>query len=298
MEINTTSKQVLFTTIRIEVHDADGVRHGTGFFYQAQVDEKQVPFIVTNAHVVEDAASGILVFTQSGGGVPAWGETITEVVEHFEDHWHFHPTEDVAIMAFNPLIQKMKADGNEIYFRSISADIVLTGEELDRLDAIEEVVVVGYPDGRWDSINNLPIVRKGITATPAAVGYEGDRAFLVDAPIFVGSSGSPVFLLNVGAFSDGQGNVNYGTRVKFAGIITHTFGMSVEGELMKQPIPTAKGRVPVIQYPIDLGLVVRADAVVEFINQKARELVDLGTWRDRFGRVPDSYHRLGGGSGT
>ena len=47
--------------------------------------------------------------------------------------------------------------------------------DLESLDAIEEIVMIGYPNGLWDSVNNMPIARRGITATPVYLNYEGKK---------------------------------------------------------------------------------------------------------------------------
>jgi hypothetical protein len=61
--------------------------------------------------------------------------------------------------------------------------------------------MIGYPKGFWDRVNNLPVVRKGITATPIYIDYNGKKEFLLDIPIFSGSSGSPIVLFNEGSYS-------------------------------------------------------------------------------------------------
>ncbi len=289
MKVDTTAKQVLFSTVRIETHDAEGVGHGTGFFYTCNVDGENIPFIVTNAHVIEDAASGVLVFTKAGPEGPALGSRVTEVLGDVESLWHIHPTEDLAIMPFGPLVNSLIERGDKIFYSTVSGKIVASETEIEAFDAIEEIVVVGYPDAMWDEANNLPIVRKGITATPLSVRHEDERAFLVDAPIFTGSSGSPVFVMNFGAYPDGHGNINYGTRIKFVGLISDTYSMDIEGKMVKKPIPTKKKRVPEIKHPIDLGHVIRVDAFIDFVENKARELNEHVRWRDRYGKLPSSY---------
>ena len=52
---------------------------------------------------------------------------------------------------------------------------------MSELSAIEEIIMIGYPVGIWDSANNMPIVRKGITATRPDIDYEGRKEFMIDA---------------------------------------------------------------------------------------------------------------------
>jgi len=56
----------------------------------------------------------------------------------------------------------------------------------------ETVVVLGYPLGFYDIINNLPIARSGTVATPFGVPFEDRPFFLVDSRLDKGTSGSPV----------------------------------------------------------------------------------------------------------
>ncbi len=63
---------------------------------------------------------------------------------------------------------------------------------------VEEVLMVGYPNGLVDEINNLPIFRRGITATHPAIDFNGKPLAAVDIACFPGSSGSPIVILSDG----------------------------------------------------------------------------------------------------
>lgn len=63
---------------------------------------------------------------------------------------------------------------------------------LDALGAIEPVVVLGHPLGMVDPSTGRPVARMGVTATDPKVPWRGRPEFLVDAPCYPGSSGSPV----------------------------------------------------------------------------------------------------------
>lgn len=64
--------------------------------------------------------------------------------------------------------------------------------DVSTLAAIEPVVVLGHPLGLADTDTGLPIARSGITATDPKRPFRGRPEFLVDAPCYPGSSGSPV----------------------------------------------------------------------------------------------------------
>ncbi|MFT3756084.1 MAG: hypothetical protein QM769_09065 [Pseudoxanthomonas sp.] len=74
--------------------------------------------------------------------------------------------------------------------------MIPTPQQVTKLDAAESVTFISYPNGVWDSKNLLPVARRGTTASPIEVDFEGTPRFLIDASVFGGSSGSPAFILN------------------------------------------------------------------------------------------------------
>ena len=55
----------------------------------------------------------------------------------------------------------------------------------------------------YDQVNLIPITRTGMTATPLQLDYDGRPSFLIDASVFPGSSGSPVFVYKSGKLGAG-----------------------------------------------------------------------------------------------
>ena len=101
---------------------------------------------------------------------------------------------------------EMWLDYNQEYIKKVQdlldcttltlSDIPSKEEIVNTISRIEDITVVGYPDGIWDSYNNMPIVRKGITATSLQLDFNNEPKFLIDAAIYGGSSGSPVYIFN------------------------------------------------------------------------------------------------------
>ena len=85
----------------------------------------------------------------------------------------------------------------------------------------------------------------------------------MDASVFPGSSGSPVFLYNVGTFYRKDGTTVVGSRVLFLGVIASVFYREDTGRIEMITVPTSAVPVAVFQQMINLGVVFKARTVIE-----------------------------------
>jgi len=143
------------------------------------------------------------------------------------------------------------------------------------LDAVEEVIFVGYPNGIYDSVNNLPITRRGSTATPPSVDYEGKPIFLIDASVFQGSSGSPVLIYDNGSWLSRDGGLISGIRLFLLGVLGSVFFRETDGTLSFEEIPAAVKPVVKTSQMIDLGIVYKSTTIIETIEQLLRKHGEL-----------------------
>lgn len=183
--------------------------------------------------------------------------------------WFGHPDPhvDIAICPMVPLLEFVKQQhGIDLFLRAVDTSMIPTEEQTRELDAIEPVTFIGYPNGVWDSKNLLPIARRGTTASPIEVDFEGTPRFLVDASVFGGSSGSPVFILNQGSFATKDGGFVVGSRFHFVGVIAAVFFRTQLNQIVPVPIPTQVQPMAQQQEMIDLGIVFKARTVVEAIE--------------------------------
>jgi len=67
------------------------------------------------------------------------------------------------------------------------------------------------------------------------VDYLGLPAFLIDAAVFPGSSGSPVFLLDRGMYQNRTGGTVVGSRVMLLGVLAQYYSRAVEGLVREVP---------------------------------------------------------------
>lgn len=227
MNLEDIGTQLLFTTAPIMIEQADKkTTTGTCFFYNAShpSDEKlQIPLLVTNHHVIKNGNRGILqMFRMETDGQPKTQDRLNiEFDINFLSNAFTDEKADLAAFPIAPLLELASKSGNPVFFRAIDKSIIPSPEVIKNLSAMEDVIFIGYPSGIVDQVSGLPIIRKGITATPIWGKFQGDKQYLIDAGVYPGSSGSPVFMYNHGGFSSG-GNFVVGTRVFFLGVISQT----------------------------------------------------------------------------
>ena len=154
-----------------------------------------------------------------------------------------------------------------MFYRTFDETLIPNKEKLETLDAVEEILMIGYPNGLWDSVNNMPIVRKGITATDIKFDYEGRKEFLIDAACFPGSSGSPVLICNVGGYRDKQGNLNWGSpRIFLLGILYAGPQLTVTGDIKVVTIPNMQQKALAVSHiPNNLGYIIKAERIMDFV---------------------------------
>jgi hypothetical protein len=258
------SEQLMHSTVRI----ACEVSTGSGFFYSfAKEPTQNIPCIVTNKHVVDGASFGQFSLTlRNAEGGAIVGQHITIRLDQFQKRWvpHPDPSVDLCAMPIAPLLTESAKTGQHFFFVPLDEGLLPTSNDLEDLAALEEILMIGYPNGIWDSTNNMPIFRRGITATHPNIDYEGRKEFLIDAACFPGSSGSPVFLYSDGASHDRKGNIMMGgVRVKLLGLLYAGPQHTAQGEIKIVTVPTQQRAVAVSSIPNNLGLVIKSERLRE-----------------------------------
>lgn len=224
MNIQDISTQLLFTTVPLYVDAGAEQRTGTAFILSLPVPgvaESQFPLLVTNYHVVKGAKRGLIELVRREGSEPVRGQRVRVDIEGEALLQHIDVNNDLAMIPIGGLLNNLESGEQSVFFRSIAPELVPTAEQVSALAALEEVTFIGYPSGLYDEANSSPLIRRGITSTPVWNDFRGQPKFLIDAGVFPGSSGSPVFILNQGAYTSGQGLV-VGNRLLFLGILSES----------------------------------------------------------------------------
>ena len=222
MEINDIGTQLLYTTVPIYAHNSDkSLSTGTGFLFSVRESETEsIPLLITNYHVLKDAMLGFVELHIGEKGFPTDKTIRVQFDKSIIDGNKLGKLDLIAV----PLAGTFNDFQNrniEIFFRTVDQNMVPTKEQEDKFSAIENITFIGYPSGLYDEKNKISIIRQGITATPIWNDFKGEEVFLIDAGVFPGSSGSPVFIYNQGTYPVKDG-IALGSRLIFVGVLSKT----------------------------------------------------------------------------
>lgn len=218
--------------------------------------------------MIEGGTAGRFRLTLSdGNGKPLLGKHADiEIGQNFEKFWILHPDDDVdlAIIPLSSLMKETSESGIQFHYTCISEKIIPSQSLYNSFSSMEEIVMVGYPIGLWDESHNLPLFRRGTTATHPNILLNGKSEFLIDAACFPGSSGSPVFLLNIGTYLEENGVLQQGIRLALLGILYAGPQYTAKGEIVVVNVPTNSTQVSYSEIPCNLGYVIHANKLKDF----------------------------------
>ncbi len=264
------TEQLLYGTIRIEAVNGNKITTGTGFFFTFFNDtekKEQIPVIITNKHVLNGSLKIKLLFKKGKNKEPDYNEPLHLVeISNNSTFVIQHPNENVDLVAIplKYILTELKKKNVEVFYISTSEERI-PNEENQRKDlkSIENVWMIGYPKGLWDEKNNLPITRQGITATNPYVDYNGKKEFLIDMPVYGGSSGSPIFFYR-DLYTDKETYVAmYGAKLYLLGILYAGPNYDINGNVVKIN-PNEIGENVISKVPMNLGIVIKSIELLEF----------------------------------
>ncbi len=265
----TLTSLLMYTTVIIKAKSSAGEYSvGTAFYFNYKIaDKKYILSLVTNKHVVEDAVEITAIVQDSSSNAqgkkgPA-NKGFLVNLSKWGDDWIKHPDHniDLCCTVINPNSDVAK----RIYWEPIAEDFLQDDESLGKLQALEDVLMVGYPLGRYDSKHNLPIFRKGITASHPAIDFNEEPKGLCDISVYNGSSGSPILIVNQGSYAT-QNGIQIGSRLVMLGILFGYFPITIKDDDTIKEIPTEADMIGERLAPANLGVYIKAK---ELLKMKA-----------------------------
>ena len=274
MSIDNLANQLVYATTKIKCYSSSETSEGTGFFFRREYpDGKYVIALVTNNHVVEgfDKAEIYLAGVNSDG-TPNDQNRIIINISDLQDKREKHPSPDIdiSLLFIGEDINQAYSEGRKSYYKVISSSMIPSEDTMNNFSSIEDVIMIGYPNGLMDDFNNKPIVRKGITASRIKLDYNGQPDFLIDMACFWGSSGSPVFLRteSTSLMPSGPNTASFGKKISyyFVGILHSGPVRKIDGTILVKNVPTTLMPYAEFEIPLNLGNVTKAKKIVEIFD--------------------------------
>ena len=266
MKQMSLSERLTYSTVLIRCKYSNGLSGtGTGFVVDLCYNKEKgtcIPVLITNNHVVEGSVNTVFEFCKADSeGNPIDTEQIS--FNYSGNEWIHHPDTDVDLrcLPLGNVLNDLRNRGINVFYIPLGTDLIPTKNQLSSLSAMEDVVMIGYPIGISDEYNHKPIIRRGITSSHPNKNYQGKRETLLDIASYPGSSGSPVFILNQGAYIEG-GGVTLGNRLYLLGILYGGHEFKANGVLRFSMLPNIP--TPVTNIPINLGIMIKSDRILEF----------------------------------
>lgn len=262
-------EQLCYSTVRIECENDTGQKStGSGFIFSFKKTEAEsIPIVVTNKHVVNGMSIGRFIMTKADEyGNPKNTDHCIITSSNLQSIVRQHPDKDVDLCALplGPILNKAQQDGINLFFKTFDISLIPTAEKLEDLTPFEDILMIGYPNGIWDSTNNMPILRRGSTATHPCIDYNGKKEFMIDAACFPGSSGSPVLIFNPSGYITKTGNIVIGSsRAFLLGVLYAGPQHTATGEISAMTVPTFQPPVVFSRIPNNLGVVIKSERILE-----------------------------------
>ena len=265
------SEQLINGTIRVEAINDKYTSTGTGFFFTFYYDingvRTPIPTIITNKHVVEGSKYIRLFFKKVKNDEPDYGPPMVYQIPNDSNTVIQHPENDVDLVAipFGYIAQELSKKNIGIYYVATEESRIPNEKQLSELKSIEDVLMIGYPNGLFDQQNNLPIVRRGITATSPFIDYNGKKEFLIDIAAFGGSSGSPVIFYR-DIYMDKNYTPKVGTALYLLGVLYAGPQYGINGQIIKSsPNDSVLASKQVHSLiPMNLGFVIKSVKILDF----------------------------------
>lgn len=254
----TFEQEISYITARIESYARDGKGTvGTGFIYSFPVKDrpgKVMKLLISNKHVFIDRKGEVRIKLNKraeGEDEPSYGISAEVSYKDYEAFYFEHPDKDVDLACVNvSSLDKVNA-----FYMNLQDDF-LEDLNYEHVAPGTGVLFVGYPNNIYDVQNNLPLIRNGTIASMPEIDFNGKGQIVIDAQVFPGSSGSPVFVL-----SD--------SRYLLLGVVSET----IIRHSKLQTLPANHSNEGVEQI-LGLGIVIKQRHVRELIDYATEEFTE------------------------
>ena len=185
-------------------------------------------------------------------GTPDFGNVITFNRVGYELFTHPDPRVDLACIDVSRITR------TDAFCKHLDKDF-LNPINHEKIAVGGDVIFVGYPNGYYDVKNNLPLIRKGSIASMPNLDFNGRGQIVLDAQIFPGSSGSPVF-------------VDWDGKYSLFGVVFNMVHRYSELQTLPVNMPWLG-----VKEALGLGIIIKQRHVQELIDYVVNEVIRIYT---------------------
>jgi hypothetical protein len=265
LQVNVRDVSLQATGFFYEELAAEDPNIRKGYYYWREVKET---WIVSNRHVFLPKLEGkelipdLITFYMRkpvGGGLQWDIFTLRHEDINQRLKTHADPTVDVAILRIGDLVPK-RIHGQNDWWTAVSVENLPNNCNIP-VQVADDVIIIGYPRGFYDTHNLFPIVKSGIVASRWGMHFQNKPLFLIDAKLFPGSSGSLVLSKpTYSIVTDGPIAGSKEAHFAFLGVYS--------GEPFLQAEPIDLDDITITRkYGFNLGTVWYAELVVDIVNK-------------------------------
>lgn len=248
-----TEKLLLNSTSFIRTVDRHGRRRtATCFFVKTIKNNKEISYLVTNKHVLNDKRKIYLYLNYYDTEKNLYTYN-NEISITLGSDVHYHMKYDLAVLNLS-FLDKLNTNTRRVSYTTIGLGMIPS--DFSICSNLQSIIMLGYPSGIYNENFNLPIVRSGITATPINNSYKNKDEFIVDIPSLGGSSGSPIL-------------AEIDDKLYLVGIIYSTLQQKVIVDKFKNRMYHKSQYT--IKFDGHLGVAIRSNQISDFIDSISRE---------------------------
>lgn len=175
------------TTILESSYLSNNIGHGTGFFYKSNTSKI---LLVTNKHVISKSKCCKIYITINNFNKNNIEHIILKI--KLKNTVRFHENYDLCTVDITDVYNDLIKENCIPQIQFIKNDNILL--DYSSLQLMQDVIMVGYPSGLIDMVNNKPIIRTGTVATNIKNRYNGEDVFLIDVATFRVQADRPYLL--------------------------------------------------------------------------------------------------------
>ena len=210
--------------------------------------------MISNEHVFvdENQRMTILMNKRKGDGSVDLGNVHPVVFKGFANRYYRHPDNnvDLACVDVTNRLHPSSESASPYFFKTLDNKFLVSIDH-EKVLLGSNVLFVGYPQGGYDTHNNLPLFRRGSLASLPNIDFRGRGEVLIDSEAYPGASGSPVFTV-------------WDNKYRLLGVLTRSVSDS-------EVLEGRKIVVKVKEY-MGLGVVIKQRHVQELIDHVLKRI--------------------------